>query len=346
MSALIRTLPASWYYDPAIYERERKGIFSKEWLYVAEEREFQKPRDFKVTEIAGFPLLLVVDENREIRAFHNFCRHRGAPLLTEGRGCLKASSLSCRYHGWTYDLKGALIQAPQWECPSLNGVDVSLLPIQVATLNGLVFINLDRSARPFAEFFGPIQKEIARSGYPMQEYETFSSMVKEGDFNWKVWVDGYQECYHCTTIHPIFNKDFQLRKYKVENKDGYAVHSCERKAQSEMGGFQGLWLWVSPNLGFPFYEPCYYTLQVNPLGPTRTRLSYSFRFRPSSSEESRNEFVEVIRRITMEDVAICEQVQKNLAAGVFEEGFLNPDRESGVEYFQNIVRRAVLSQAP
>lgn len=341
MKEITSTLPASWYYNPEIFESERKTIFSSEWLYVAEEIDLKKTGDYLTFELAGYPLLLLVGEDQKLRAFHNVCRHRAAPILTEKKGCLKTPTVSCRYHGWTYDLAGELIQAPMFDTSAIKKCELSLFEIQVGVLNGLVFINMDPAAPSFDQAFSPVKQEIERSGFPMTEYTTYSAMSREGQFNWKVWVDGYQECYHCTTIHPIFNKDFQLKNYRVENKDGYSVHSCDRKSQSNLGKFEGLWLWIYPNLGMPCYEPCFYSLQVNPLSVNRTQLNYRFRFHSSVDEATRNEFIETIKKITQEDITICEMVQKNLEAGIYQSGLLNPDRENGVAYFQKLVRQAV-----
>lgn len=344
MKEIIKTLPASWYHDPKMYERERKTIFGSEWLYAGEEEDLKKAGDYLAIEIAGYSLFLVVGVDGQVRGFHNVCRHRAAPLLTEKKGCLKTPTLTCRYHGWTYDLAGGLVQAPLCDTEQLKkSCDVSLFEIQVGSYSGMIFINLDKNAPSFAKAFQPVREEIERSGYPMGEYTVSDRMTKEGEFNWKVWMDGYQECYHCLTIHPILNKDFSLRKYQIENKERYSLHSCERKSESTMGSFSGLWLWAYPNLGLPCYEPCFYTLQVNPLSSTRTQLNYRFRFKPSVDETTRTEFIHSVKQITMEDISVCEQVQKNLGAGVFQEGYLNPDRENGVEYFHSLVRNSVQS---
>ena len=42
---------------------------------------------------------------RQMRAFLNVCRHRGAPLA---EGCGTARALSCPYHAWVYRLDGGL----------------------------------------------------------------------------------------------------------------------------------------------------------------------------------------------------------------------------------------------
>ncbi len=342
MKEILKTLPASWYHDPLHYEVERKAIFGTEWLYAADQQELKKAGDYLTFEIAGFPLVLVVGSDQKIHGFHNVCRHRAATLLNEKKGNLIGSSITCKYHGWTFDLAGSLVQAPYFDTREFKKqCDVSLFEVQVGLMNGMVFINLDRNAPPFERAYFPVRDEIQQENYLMEEYTARAEMRKEGEFNWKIWMDGFQECYHCMTIHPILMKDFSLKDYQIANLDGFSRHSCRRKNESKMGGFEGLWLWVYPNLGLPCYEPCFYTLQVNPLGPTRTELNYRFRFKDTVSETDRLAFIALIEKITMEDFQICEQVQKNLKAGVFQEGYLNPERENGVEYFHRLVRKAV-----
>jgi choline monooxygenase len=43
---------------------------------------------------------------------------------------------------------------------------------------------------------------------------------------------------------------------------------------------------------------------------------------------------------TLEDFAICEAVQRNLEAGVYDKGPLNPRHENGVRHFHDLVRAA------
>jgi choline monooxygenase len=345
MSILGKTLPAPWYYESGYFEKERKAIFASEWLYAGEQVDLQKKGDYLTFELAGYPLLLIVDEQQKIRGFHNVCRHRAAPLLTDKKGCHKSSALTCRYHGWTYNLSGQLVQAPFCDKKLMQPAeDFSLFEIQVGIFKGLVFVNLDKNAPAFDQSYQAVLQTLVASEYPMEDYNTHASMSKEGNFNWKVWVDGYQECYHCMTIHPVLNKDFSLSKYKIENKEKFSLHSCERKDQSTLGSFNGLWLWVYPNLGLPCYEPCFYTLQVNPISSTQTQLNYRFRFKESVDQATRDEFISVIEKITMEDITICEKVQKNLSAGIFQHGFLSPERENGVDYFHHLVKNAIQEQ--
>lgn len=60
-------------------------------------------------EAAGTPLVVVRGTDGKVRGFRNACRHRGMQVAS-GTGCTRA--LTCRYHGWTYNLEGGLRHIP------------------------------------------------------------------------------------------------------------------------------------------------------------------------------------------------------------------------------------------
>ncbi len=342
----VETLPASWYYDKSVYQAEREQVFGRSWIYAAHESELSGEGDFLTVDIAGYPLFLTKMADGSINAFHNVCRHRAAPLLSEASGTLASSTISCRYHGWTYNTDGQLQAAPYFDCTDVCEKEkLSLFPVSVSTFEGLIFINLAPDAVPLDQMHHQLFDTIRSSDCDLAEYKYHSKMVREGAFNWKVWMEGYQECYHCPTIHPVFLRDFALQKYSIENRHLFSLHNCDRKVESSSGSFKGLWLWIYPNLGMPVYEPAFYTLQVNPLSVDRTRLTYTFHFRHPDKENDIKDFRAFVDKITEEDITICEAVQRNLEAGVYKRGVLNPARENGVVYFHSLIREALAGTA-
>lgn len=92
-----RALPSSWYRSDAMYQLERRSIFSKRWLVATHTARLPKEGDYvRITE-AGFTFFIIRDRKGEIRAHHNVCRHRAFPLVHEDSGTL--SILACKYHG-------------------------------------------------------------------------------------------------------------------------------------------------------------------------------------------------------------------------------------------------------
>lgn len=92
-----RSLPASWYREPAMYELERRAVYSKRWLLVTHRGRFTNSGDFVTYKEAGFSFFLCLDRQGNLNGFHNICCHRAYPVVTKEEG--NASILSCKYHG-------------------------------------------------------------------------------------------------------------------------------------------------------------------------------------------------------------------------------------------------------
>jgi phenylpropionate dioxygenase-like ring-hydroxylating dioxygenase large terminal subunit len=58
--------------------------------------------------------------------------------------CGSSTVLGCRYHGWSYDTKGNLIKAPEFEnVPGFDKGKNGLWEVKTAVQEGMVFINFD-----------------------------------------------------------------------------------------------------------------------------------------------------------------------------------------------------------
>ena len=106
------TPPASWYSDPRIFQLEYRTVFSCSWQMVGRADQLRDPGRYVTCEIAGEPVLLVRGGDGILRGFFNVCRHHAAVVMTEPEG--KDENLRCPYHGWTYDLTGALVHTPEF----------------------------------------------------------------------------------------------------------------------------------------------------------------------------------------------------------------------------------------
>src|SRR3954451_5940407 len=105
-SALARTLPATAYHDAGWYAAERQAVFAAEWQLAGFRAQLQEPGDYVTHEVAGWSVVVVVDGDGGLRAFHNVCRHRAGPLCTQPSG--HGAALVCGYHVWVYRLDGSL----------------------------------------------------------------------------------------------------------------------------------------------------------------------------------------------------------------------------------------------
>lgn len=99
-----RSLPASWYRSDAMYQLERRAIFSKNWIVVSHQLRLAESGQYVQLQEAGFSFFLVKDRQGNINGFHNVCRHRAYPLVQEKEG--RVNILACKYHGMQSFLHG------------------------------------------------------------------------------------------------------------------------------------------------------------------------------------------------------------------------------------------------
>ncbi|MFE7742332.1 Rieske 2Fe-2S domain-containing protein, partial [Nocardia sp. NPDC057455] len=69
--------------SPEFFELEREAIFKRAWLNVGRVEQLPKVGSYFTKEIdaARTSVIVVRDRERQVRAFHNICRHRGNKLV-------------------------------------------------------------------------------------------------------------------------------------------------------------------------------------------------------------------------------------------------------------------------
>jgi choline monooxygenase len=125
-------LPASTYFDEALFQREADTLFRHGPRYLGHELSVPAAGDYYTLPQEGDGRVLVRTPD-SVELISNVCRHRQA-LMLHGRGNTR-SNIVCPLHRWTYDLKGELIGAPHFaESPCLH-----LNNYRTRSWNGLVF---------------------------------------------------------------------------------------------------------------------------------------------------------------------------------------------------------------
>jgi len=192
-------LPGGRYTDPRFFALEIDNLFRRCWLLAAHIDEVPEPGCFMLWERAGQPVLIVHTEHGAINAFYNTCSHRGAPVVTEARG--QRTRLTCRYHGWSYDLDGNLkaIRDPE-DFRSLDFACRGLRRIRCERYGNLIFVNFDDEAPTLLEWLGPIAEEW--SEFQFDRCRLAARHVFDLDCNWKIAMEANTEVYHVRSIHP------------------------------------------------------------------------------------------------------------------------------------------------
>jgi choline monooxygenase len=338
-----QTLPARWYTDPAIYERERDVVFGSNWQLAVFSPDVAAPGSYAVGAVGDREVVVVRDGAGTLRAFHNVCQHRGN-LIAEGAG--RCTTLQCPYHAWTYDLDGQLRQAP-----GMDAIDVSsvqLRPVHVEERYPFVFVNPGPSPMPgVGEVFGGLFDALAETGVDFAALVTDGvRMVREWGTacNWKLLVENSLECYHCAPAHPSLRRTLDLAHFTQDVDARWSLQGGRMKKDADaelldetMGEFmhaQALTIDGTDVARFGFLYPnvmlevfpgskSFSVNQIFPVGHDHTRQVLTKFFSGASVDDERRDWDEFIAPVIQEDIVLCERTQRGLASGAIERGMLN-----------------------
>ena len=195
-------LPTEVFASQEHFELERERIFKKVWLNVGRVEQIPEVGDYFVENIAMWQtsILVVRDNDGEIRAFHNMCSHRGNKIAWDHCGSCKV--FTCKFHGWVYGLDGALRHVPDEEdFFDLKREEAGMTRVACDVWEGFAFVNLDPNPEEsLGEYLGDLATGLR--GYPFAELTMSSSVwTTEINANWKLAQDAFKEGYHIKTVH-------------------------------------------------------------------------------------------------------------------------------------------------
>ena len=186
-----RTIPWSWYTDPAVLRLERERVFRRTWQYAGRADQAAEPGSFFTADAGGTPIVVVRGKDGVLRAFLNVCRHRGS-LVCEGEG--RRETLQCPYHAWTYDLDGSLRAAPRADLePGFEREALGLVALAVDTWGPFVFVNPAPEAEPLAATLGDLPRLVGEAGLDVTALRFLRRSSSEYAANWKVCTENYLE---------------------------------------------------------------------------------------------------------------------------------------------------------
>jgi Rieske 2Fe-2S family protein len=192
------TLPRDAYVSDDVFEAEVQRIFLRQWTFVAHESQLESPGAYVIDELAGEGFILVRDDDGQLHALLNTCRHRGHRLCEEGQGAVRR--FVCPYHQWSYRLDGRLAHVPG-SPTQFDHAAWSLHRGHVEVWHGLVFVSLSESAPPpITPALDALASDMTHAR-PERLKEAFRESYAIAA-NWKIVLENYLECYHCRINHP------------------------------------------------------------------------------------------------------------------------------------------------
>jgi choline monooxygenase len=339
------TAPASWYTDARILELEHRTVFSSSWQVAGRVDQVREPGQFIACAIAGEPILVIRGIDKILRGFFNVCRHHAAAVVTQPAGTTQY--LRCPYHGWTYDLQGALIHTPEFGGVanfdrSANG----LVPVEIGEWQRWLFAKLEPGGPSLQERLSRVLIERLEP-LNVEQLHWFERRRYTLNCNWKVFIDNYLDGgYHVPHIHGGLSSVLDNSAYKIETGERFCLQSSPMvadKAESQTAGLRtgerALYYWIYPNFMINIYEGVMDTNLVIPLAVDRTEVIFDYYFADVSqaARERNHASIAVSEQIQAEDAAICESVQQGLSSRAYHSGRLSVRREAGEHLFHRLL---------
>jgi Rieske 2Fe-2S family protein len=362
MSSLLPTLPGHYYTDPAIFTAEQELIFERMWFCVVRGSDVANPGQYRTVTVGRESVLVTRARDGAARAFLNVCRHRGARLCGDEAGAVKRT-FRCMYHAWAYDLDGRLVAAPNLvKMPDVDRVEYGLRPLQVREWLGYVWVCLADDPPSFEEdVMGACLERLgdlaAIERYRLSDLHVGRRIRYDVRANWKLIIENFMECYHCSTIHP------ELVRVLPEFAGGYAAqyyvgHGAE--FGPDISGFT-----VDGGPGVTTIESIsteqdrrYYAITVKPqvfinlvpdhaivhrmfpLAADHTIVECDWLFRPDviDSGADLGPSVELFDRVNRQDFEACEACQPGMASRAYAAGGVLVPSEHHISAFHGWVR--------
>ena len=341
------TLPYEGYTgaDASVFQREHDRIFLGSWLYVGHTGRVPDPGDFYTTRLGKLPVVITRDSDGELHALRNVCCHRGAEVVLAADGNRK--TLQCHYHAWTYGLDGRLLGAPRSQDEEgFRKEDFSLSRLRLETYGPFMFVNQDDDAPTLNEVMGELPAIVANTGVDLDALRCYERREYHLKANWKIVVENFLECYHCQVAHPSFADAIELNKYQIDeyrffsSQHGPPKHGeTVEELQVKEGRYNYLWPTFMLNI-YPGPGNASTNLIV-PIDAENTLAVYEYFYEDDAPAGFRNETTDLIHQVMVEDVTLCESVQRGMRSGTFEHGHLILRYEHAIRHFQNLVRETL-----
>jgi glycine betaine catabolism A len=349
-------LPPRVFHDQDVFDYEQDAWFAGGWVSVGREEDALAPGQYFQAPVAGENIIIVRGNDGALRGFYNVCRHRGATVVEEE--CGKLPRFQCPYHAWVYDLDGRLKQPRHTELlENFDPAEWGLIPVRVATWQGIVYVDLSGSAEPLTDFLGEIVTEFER--FDLGALRRARRIDYDVKANWKAIVENYQECYHCPGVHPQLNR---ITPYNMGNylpSGGASINSFmevlpQFETLSMTGAADGrgpmpgmtdeddrriYYSAIWPNQLFSLH-PDYLMLHwITPLEPGRTLIRCEWYFDPAEMakpEFNPDDAIEFWDLTNRQDWHVCELQQEGTKSRAYTAGRYS-SMESSVHGFDLMV---------
>lgn len=328
------SIPPAFYTDPELHSQEDRNVFASGWVGVGRSDRFAAG-SVTAQQLGATSVLISRTEQGDLHAMANSCRHRSAVLVEGSEEC---SRFRCPFHGWTYDLDGRLVGAPQMHLTvDFDRAEHGLHAFGVAERHGFVFVSLDGR--------GPVELDDWLAGFdavhapwPVADLVTTRRREFTVDCNWKAFAEVFNEYYHLPYVHPgSIDESYQTpddpepvagsfaTQFGATNGTAGLLDDSRDDALPLMPGLQGReaagvrYTWLFPNIVVALGVECMWMYEVYPDGPNRCRCAQVIAF-PSETvagsmfADRVGSYYERFDVAIAEDIPVLERQQRGFAS--------------------------------
>jgi Rieske 2Fe-2S family protein len=353
-----RMLPRAAYVDPAVFAWEQRHFFGGGWLCVGLSSQVAQPGDQRAEQLGAGSVLMVRGQDGVLRAFANYCRHRGHELLPCG-STQQHGVIICPYHSWTYSLSGGLRAAAGFKGrPGFDQTAWGLTELPATEWHGLIFIDGSGTAGPLSDYLQSLDEIVAP--YEPERLVLAGRHDYDSTANWKILSENYHECYHCPVIHPELCKVSPPKSGEnyaaqgtwvggwMELRDGMdtmsldgASHGVPLRGLGAEGLRTVIYLHVFPNVLLSLHPDYVMTHILRPVAADRTKIECTWAFAPEAVAQPgfdggyAVEFWDITNR---QDWGACESVQRGLSSEHSRPGPLSAEEDAVYEFVTMVAR--------
>jgi phenylpropionate dioxygenase-like ring-hydroxylating dioxygenase large terminal subunit len=322
-------------FDQDLFDLEMIRVFGRSWVWLGDTEDLREPGDFITGQIGSQPVLVIRQEDGDVKGFLNNCRHRASGLAFEPAGhCGK--SLTCPYHNWAYAIDGRLIGIPDEKRMYPDGFpkdQYGLVPIRIEIAwDKLVFGCLSHKAPSFRDWIAPLADRYDRYGF--SEFTRFHRELDEVyPINWKAFCENSNDDYHVRFVHRRLNhlrrQMDTIVRFEGRTMSGFKPHNVDTDdplagrddtstlTDEQLKGHYADFIY--PNLTPLPYPTQLILVRADPIAPDRTRL-FSRMYGTGKTIEEQDEQLDMLATTNAEDTTMVTELMRNLRSPFYRVG--------------------------
>lgn len=344
---IAETLPGKFYNSDEYFDSCVENIFKKSWQFIKHENEVSIPGSVYpfsfLDPVLKEPLMLVRNNEDELKCISNVCTHRGN-ILTSNAGIY--NGFRCRYHGRKFNLNGEFISMPEFEdCKNFNPEKENLINVEIENLNGLIFTATEKSFS-LSELAEDINSRLGWFDFKSMMFDSSLSRDYLVKANWALYVDNYLEGFHIPYVHSSLNSLIDFGNYTTElqkysnlqigfSKGGEEIFEIPKGYKDYGSEVAAYYYWLFPNTMLNFYP---WGLSINIVKPIKKDLTKVTFLTYVSDENKLGKGAGAdLDKVEREDESIVEDVQRGISSSIYNRGRYSPTREQGVHHFHLLI---------